>query len=46
MFWKPFTGNWDTEGYIEMRAIFVQFLKGLPSNELRRYTGSFALSAR
>ena len=35
----------DTEGYIEVRAIFVQFLKGLPLNALRMYTGSFTLSA-
>lgn len=35
----------DTEGYIEVRAIFVQLLKGLPLNELRMYTGSLTLSA-
>ena len=35
----------DTEGYIEVRAIFVQFLKGLPLNALRMYTGSLTLSA-
>lgn len=41
----PASGAWYTEGYIEVRAIFVQFLKGLPLNELRRYTGSLTLSA-
>ena len=44
-FLAPASGDWDTEGYIEVRAIFVQFLKVLPSNALRMYTGSFTLSA-